>query len=290
MRRRLLTSKHGLFLAFVLMLGACMLPQSFAGSLWSSPRHLLLLGLSPLEHPLHQLSRQIRAPLDPKLDLGPAMQLEKNYMDLLSYNAKLQQELLEAREFVNELSQLRAYRKHSEKLHPARVTLSTHGLEINSLTLGIGQTDGVLEGQVVAAGYNLVGRIASVGTHTSTVRLINSPGTYLAVGIVPPVNDDSPRQTVAQLEISEEGQTFFARGDVNDPVKIGDLAFLADDRWLISAQGLIIGKVTAIDPDATTPLLRTRLSVTPLKSLMHLGQVLVILPEESGYDQQGDLP
>lgn len=282
MRRRLLTSKHWLFLAFVLMLAACLSPQSLAQKLWSSPRHLLLLSLSPLQHPLHQLSDQIRSPLSPKLDLGPAMQLENNYMELLSYNAKLQQELREANEFVVQLAQLRNLRKAPEKLLPARVTLSTHGLEIRSLTIGAGSSDQLSEGMVIAAGYNLVGRVASVGTHTSTVRLISSPGTYLAVRIVPPVNDQSPRQIVAHLEVSEDGNVFYARGDINDPVKVGDLAFLADDRWPTAAQGLIIGKITTIDPDEKTPLLRTRITVTPLRSLMHLGQVIVIVPEDTG--------
>ncbi|MAX25657.1 MAG: hypothetical protein CMJ19_14250 [Phycisphaeraceae bacterium] len=280
MRRRLLTSKHGLFLAFVLMLVACLLPQSLVTRLWSAPRHLLKLALSPLQHPLHQLSDQIRAPLEPVVDLGPALELENNYMELMAYNAKLQQELREARSFIEQLSQMRRYRQSSEKLLPARVTLSTRGLEINTLTLGVGSVDNVSVGEVVTTGYNLVGRIASVGTHTSTVRLINTPGTYLAVGIVPPVNDDTPRQALAHLEISDDGNVFHARGDVNDPVKIGDLAFLADDRWPTSAQGLIVGKVTHIDPDEKTPLLRTRLTITPLKSLMHLGQVLVFVPED----------
>jgi cell shape-determining protein MreC len=279
MRRRLLTSKHWLFLAFILMLGACLLPQSLASRLWSSPRHLLLLALSPAQHPLHQLSDQIRAPLTPKLDLGPAMQLENNYMELLSFNAKLQQELREANDFVVQLAQIRNLRKASESLLPSRVTLSTQGLEIRSLTIGAGSSDAVAEGMVVAAGYNLVGRVASVGTHTSTVRLINTPGTFLAVSIVPPVEDESPRQTIAHLQASDDGLSFFSRGDINDPVKVGDLAFLADDRWPSSAQGLIIGQVTAIDPDEKTPLLRTRVSVTPLRSLMHLGQVLVIIPQ-----------
>ena len=155
MRRRLLTSKNWLFLAFVLMLGACLLPQSYATSLWSSPRHLLLLCLSPLEYPLHQLSQQIRAPIDTKFDIGPALQLENNYMELLSLNAKIQQELREAREFVIQLSQMRNYRKQSEILLPARVTLSTHGLEINTLTLGVGQTDDVAQGQVVSTTFSI---------------------------------------------------------------------------------------------------------------------------------------
>lgn len=279
MRRRLLTSKHWLFLAFMLMLAASLAPQSLAAHLWTMPRHVLLLALSPLETPLHQVSDEIRAPLNPKPDLGPAMELENNYMDLLSYNAKLKQELREANEFVVQLAQIRNLRKASETLLPARVTLSTQGLEIRSLTLGVGSTDDVRQGMVVAAGYNLVGRIASVGTHTSTVRMINSPGTFLAVTIVPPVNDNTPRQTVAHLEVAEDGMTFFARGDINDPVKKGDLAFLADDRWPTGAQGLIIGQVTAIDPDEKTPLLRTRITLTPLKALMHLGQVLVIQPQ-----------
>jgi cell shape-determining protein MreC len=280
MRRRLLTSKHGLFLAFILMLVACLLPQSLVTKLWSGPRHLLKLSLSPLQHPLHQLSDQIRAPLEPVVDLGPALELENNYMELKAYNAKLQQELREARSFIDQLTQMRRYRQSSEKLLPARVTLSTRGLQINTLTLGVGSVDNVSVGEVVTTGYNLVGRIASVGTHTSTVRLINTPGTYLAVGIVPPVNDDTPRQALAHLEIADDGKVFYARGDVSDPVKVGDLAFLADDRWPTSAQGLIVGQVTKIDPDEKTPLLRTRLTVTPLKSLMHLGQVLVFVPED----------
>ncbi|MFG0251026.1 MAG: rod shape-determining protein MreC [Phycisphaeraceae bacterium JB051] len=280
MRRRLLTSKHGLFLAFVLMLVACLLPQSLVTKLWSAPRHLLKLSLSPLQHPLHQLSDQIRAPLEPVVDLGPALQLENNYMELMAYNAKLQQELDEARRFIDQLTQLRTYHKTSDKLLPSRVTLSTRGLEINTLTLGVGAVDQVAVGQVVTAGYNLVGRIASVGTHTSTVRLINTPGTYLAVRIFPPVTDESPRQALAHLQISDDGKVFYARGDVNDPVKVGDLAFLADDRWPTSAQGLIVGQITQVDPDEETPLLRTRLTITPLKSLMHLGQVVVAVPDD----------
>ncbi|MBL4699812.1 MAG: rod shape-determining protein MreC [Phycisphaeraceae bacterium] len=290
MRRRLLTSKHWLFLAFALMLGAGLFPQSLASGLWHYPRHMLLLALSPAQHPLHSLADQIRTPLTPKVELGPISELENNYMELLSFNAKLQQELREANDFVMQLAQLRNLRKASEILLPARVTLSTQGLAIRSLTLVVGTKKKVQQGMVVAAGYNLVGRVASVGSSTSTVRLINSPGTYLAARLVPPVNDQSPRQTVAHLEVSDNGKFFFARGDINEQVKIGDLAFLADDRWPLAAQGLIIGQVTAIDQDEMTPLLRTRIKIEPLRSLMHLGQVLVIEPQFSENALGGVLP
>ena len=279
MRRRLFTSKQGLFLTFVLMLAACLIPQSFAILLWSYPRHFLKLALSPVQHPLHMLGNQIRAPLEPKVDFGPVAQLENNYMELLSFNAKLQQELREANDFVIQLAQIRNLRNAQEKLLPARVTLSTQGLDVRSLTLGAGRNHHVTQGMVVAAGYNLVGRISSVGSHTSTVRLINSPGTYLAVRMVPPVNDQAPRQTVGHLQVSENGKTFFSRGDIDDPVKINDLAFLADERWPATAQGLIVGKVASIEPDKKTPLLRTHIIIEPLRSLIHLGQVLVIQPQ-----------
>lgn len=279
MRRRLLTSKNGLFFTVVLTLAVCLIPQSLAISLWSYPRHLLKLALSPVQHPLHMLGNQIRAPLEPKVDLGPVAQLENNYMELLSFNAKLQQELREANDFVIQLAQIRNLRNAQEKLLPARVTLSTQGLEVRELTLGAGRNRNVIQGMVVAAGYNLVGRVSSVGSHTSTVRLINSPGTYLAVRMVPPVNDQAPRETVGHLQVAEDGKTFFSRGDINDPVKINDLAFLADERWPSSSQGLIVGKVLSIKPDEKTPLLRTKIVIEPLRSLLHLGQVLVIQPQ-----------
>ncbi len=289
MRRRFFTQSRVFAFAVVLTVVGCLLPASVTHSLADRPRHLLITALLPLHYPLKRFSDGLTRPADQGLGLGTGVQLERNYLELLSLNAKLEQQLYQAQQAIEQLSQIRNLLQTHEQLLPARVTLASVGLDIKTLTLGRGSHHGVDQGMVVAAGANLVGRVSSVGPWTSTVRLITStsPRTYLSVRVIPPLREASPRQWDAQLQVTDEGDDFVARGNQDAPVRVGDLAYLVDDRWPPTAQGLIVGRVTSIAPDAKTPLLRQQVTVTPLYALGQLGQVTVIQTVRSETSAEG---
>ncbi|MCC6579370.1 MAG: rod shape-determining protein MreC [Phycisphaeraceae bacterium] len=276
MKRQLFTAGRLLVVAVVCLTLTSQMPAAWLAWLTPLPRDLIQTCLNLVEIPLKRGSDLIRAPSDLTVSLGQQKRRDDNYLDLLALNRQLNQQIQAMQETIDQLSALRRRFVEEVQLLPVRVAGAAIEDDLHTLTLSMGAMHGIREGMVVATGASLVGRIGFAGQNSSNVRLITSPKTTLIVRILPPDARPQPRQALCQIESDPTSMALLGRGDADNPVQVGDLAHLADDRWPRQAQGLIVGTVVQVTPDPKTPLLRTQFVVKPLRSLPFLGQVIVI--------------
>lgn len=282
-RSALLQSRHVLGLWVLLLLGCSWMPSQWAKLMWDRPRHLLLAATRPLVQPLHRFGNALRRPASLETFVDDETQLRTQYQRALQYARRLEDELHEARTQIMQLSQVRQHLDLSGiQLVPASVVGSTSGrahptLVIRPLNHRRSRHHRLEEGMVVAHGFNLVGRVGSVGPVTAVVGLIHQLGRELVVRVVPPVPGAPPRELVTSLR-PHDPTRFVAEIDIDDPVQTGDLVHLSDPAWPAEARGLVVGRVTAIEKDPDDPLLRRLAIVSPIQSLSHLDRVVVLVP------------
>jgi cell shape-determining protein MreC len=280
MKRPWLNQRRALAITAALLLVSSMLPARWANWLSHRPRALVHAVVVPITDPLHKLSTTVRSDPQIRLELGDQAQLEANYQSLLQYARQLEGELADAREQIAQLSQIR---QHLGLGRTGSVPASVTGWPsaTHSLILNRGRRHDLTEGLVVAEGFNLVGRLSHVSAVNATVRLVTAPGTHMLVRILPAEPGPAQRELRVQLQVEADGRSFFARTDVDAPVRAGDLAHLADpENWPAEAQGLVVGRVESVDPDPRDPLLRRKVVVRPLRTMTNLTRVVVIVPRE----------
>ncbi|MGA2499626.1 MAG: rod shape-determining protein MreC [Tepidisphaeraceae bacterium] len=156
------------------------------------------------------------------------------------------------------------------------------------LTLRTGGSDGLLPGQAVVRRDSLVGKVASVGSSGTSVRLITDRGfrisaqfgrfrqsadgrgiEFAALKSPPPLVEGrgSGRLTVSNLTLAAVYDAGLTAGDyvvLKDP-----------DDWPVVVNGFIIGQVESIEkqPKAT---LFAEIQVKPRLNLMQLNEVMVV--------------
>jgi cell shape-determining protein MreC len=161
----------------------------------------------------------------------------------------------------------------------ARVTGRSADRAGGPVRINAGSRHGVVaEAIVVYRGGHLFGRVAQeVSRLSSAVIPITDGSIGLLEGVVRAV--DAPVGDVSGPHIQ-----FAAAGDgrlVGDldravVINLGDTVLLADFSWPDSAQGLVIGNVTSVEPKDVNPLLNT-VTVEPRYRARQVASVTVII-------------
>jgi len=278
MKRSIINQRQVLAGIAVLMLVLCMLPSAWAGYVSHGLRQVVETLTSPLSHPIRDAT--LRFSTKPRQDEETIESLRKQRDEYHRLAYKLQLLYEEERALNQQFQQMREMYGEftSHTFVSASVVHSGNSYRQPTLRLNRGKRDGVEPGQVVSHGSQLVGRILDSGTTTATVGLITMPRTHLKVRIVPPGPGEGgaiPRQLEAILEVAEDARSFSGTVDANRDVKVGDIAFLADNQW--PRDGFLVGKVVdaqILPNDA----LRMRIRVEPAQPLHALSTVTVLIP------------
>jgi len=275
MRKTFFNPRRALICVVLLLLGTSLLPSPWADVISSRPRHLVMAAIAPADHLLKPIADWMRRPANLQVDLGNQEEYERAKQLIV----ELQYRLSQANQTVAQLSQIRReLTLVGIGLMPATVIAWNGDRLHTTITLNQGSQHGLMIGQAVVRGFNLVGRIVNIGPVTSTVELITSPGSHLIVLIKPSSSGAEPREMIAQLSTAPGSDTFWAHTDADDPIRVGDLAHTYDDAWPSEARGFVVGKVTQIEKHPDDPILRRRAIITPIRSLAHLNRVIVIVP------------
>lgn len=288
-----LSSQRILPFVLVLTLALCMAPGRALG-VTNVLAEILNLALGPFAVAGNQLAQWARpAPLGLE---GPVHDPE--------YIRHIQQERDEfERLFVAEQAKVDALQQQLEQLQmlareqmhiPVRLLVariaSRSPLSLGTVVLSRGAGHGVHEGAVAA--YNavqLLGRVIETSGVQCTLLPLANPSTGLVDAvIVPRDRRDMPLASAVRVQLLPHGDGTL-RGDVDRTALVnpGDVIKLLDDTWPQSAQGMIVGRVDAVDPKESEPL-RNTLTVRPL---FHVSQVayvtLKIELDDDGPDQPG---
>ncbi len=283
MPRPVFTERRALTLTIVALAIATFLPTESAHWLADPPRDLVNVVAAPLTTPLKTVGDSVRRTDDLPVELGDEEQLKWAKREI----ERLRQQLGEADKQIADLMRVRQrVRTAGHALRRATVTAWSPKPAAPTLTLNRGSNDGVAKGQVVASGFDLVGRVVDTSAGDSTVQLITTPTTPLSVEFVAAKLDARPAgaQSRCTLEpVTSGGETVFHGRVVRDaPIRVGDLAHLADPAWPAEAAGFVVGQVTSVDPDPADPTLRRLIVVTPNQSLTTIDEVIVVVPTGEG--------
>ena len=145
-----------------------------------------------------------------------------------------------------------------------------------------GESDGVRDGMAILLKETLVGVVDQVGTHTARVKLLSDVSMQMKVRIGRFTPDGfAPLQSYFWLAGAGHGTMRIAdaqRRDVDAGViQVGD-AVLSDPMRDTLPTAMMIGRITAIEPDHDNPLLSI-LTVEPAMDESALRRVFVYDPE-----------
>jgi cell shape-determining protein MreC len=280
MKRPLLNSRRTLALLAAMLAITSLLPGSWVRPVSRPPRAAVLAAIAPIANGLKAVGNRLRPGEEQVLAVGDDARTRRLYEEMLARTRQLENHLRDAQVQIQELSMIRQMGSpDAMKLVDAAV--ATWGVATHTLGISRGQRDSLREGLVVVDGGSLVGRLSEVYPVSATVKLITAPRTSLQARVVAPDAIDSPMGLVVALKSDTDG-LFHCQVKASDPVHEGDLAHLSDDSWPTEAAGFIVGRVTAIKPDPTDPLLRRLVTVKPLRPLPKLSRVRVMVPVEKG--------
>lgn len=282
MKRGLLNSRRALVGVVVFFVLTSLLRSDWSRAFSNPPRKILSAVINPLSRPFHQFGTKVRSEKETGTDLSsdPAV-LEILLLKERALNEQLRQQLAEAREVSATLQNVsQRLELDGVRLVPARVNRSSASPSNPTVEINVGSSDGVQPGFVVAADFNLVGRVVHSSPHYSTVALINAPKSHLAVRVVPPQATGSQPETVLAVQAVKTGEQFLAVARSTDPISVGHLAHLhrSDPNWPQEAWGLIVGRVSQLKPHPDDPTSRLLVQVKPIKPLRYLNRLVVIVP------------
>lgn len=269
----------GLVVALVIV---CLLPPRALGwgAWFSSPLEIIL---APARHPLRMMVAWL-APMErTRTDSDPALAaMTAQRDDLQRQTLQQQQELEDLRRQISELSR-------GLDLNPtlavvpfiAPVIGGAADRSSGTLTVRAGARDGIERNTVaVIRGVHLVGRVTRVDDRICYVLPITDPGATPLKGVV--MLQDQVRGPTCLLLPTRSG---VLRGRVEDPgaggtpadLKPGMTVRLLDpDVWPASAQMLVIGRITSIEPLPEQPL-RKIVTVEPEFRIDRASQVTLRL-------------
>lgn len=267
-------------LALAVLILACM-PAETTQYLTGTPNRFVRMVLAPLSDGIRAAALWLRpqAP-DSRPMIESALLLAERDQAVRLYRQK-EDELREAEERIEQLGRVRErVGTSSISLVDARVNGWLSGPSASVLRISRGTRDGVGPNMVVASGVNLVGRVGEQpGVLNADVRLITSPGTHLAVRIVPASLGEMTREALATLEVSPNQLEFTCVVPATNDVREGDLAYLSDSTWPPEAGALVVGRVVEVVREPTDPLLRHRVTVRPVLELNKLSRVIVVVSQ-----------
>lgn len=282
MRRVLLNQRRSLAVAIVLLLVGSLLPPKTGEAIASPLRQVVVPAVGLLALPLKYVSDRVRPGRRLAADLPEQDKLSRDYLELHAYVMRLEDELARSRAQVEQISrarQLLRLQERSTALVPATVVQWSGRPTDPVLTIDQGSASGVAPGHAVVDGFNLVGRVVSVGPGWAAVRLVTTPGSSVTVRLMAVPRQAQSREAVASLKVSADGRRMTTEVAAENVVGAGYLAFLSDPTWPASAQGFVVGKVVAVEPwKQANPLLFSQLVVEPMAMLPSLPQVTVLVP------------
>ncbi len=287
MRRSWITPIRLLLGVALLLLGASQLPGSLAGRVSRGAGGMLEKVESTVVGPLRDLSGRVRRGDDVMEEIEIHATRELNFQELLSENERLRQSLDRANQALSEYRQVAV----STQKGVGAVLGSVIKVQRKSGTLIIdrGSKGGIVKGDPVVAGGQLVGKVVIVNGMTATVETIGRSGTFLRVRFFSAPGSEEKRETVATLEV-DGGGDFFAVVSKNVDIRRGDIGRLmaVESGWPEMVGGKIIGYVTGVGEDDVYPTLRKRVRVRMKKDLMGLRRVVVLTEDKRGGEGSGE--
>jgi cell shape-determining protein MreC len=279
MKQRWITHERALLLVMAALLVCSQLPTRLIRPLTRVPSLVLATVTQPFTDPLHQASTRVVGEGNVNQTDVNVEDLQRNYDRLLQDNEWLRQSLEESRQTVAELSQTRGIIDRNERrLVPGTVTAVQGTREAPVMTIALDANHGVERDDIVGSGFSLVGRVSDVWQRAAQVAVITRPNHSLLVTLrsetATPLDGGIP----ALLQSDATGLRFFTEIGVDDPVRVGDLAYLADETWPDEARGFVVGRVTSIEPKSTDPQLRRVVAVDPVRDLRYVRRVFVVVP------------
>ena len=263
-----------------------LLSPAISHILTGPPRWLVQSLIGWITQPLFNLAGSLRSRPSLDLDRGDPRYLQQNYDALLTYNAYLREENQRLRE---ELARYRWARENLKLQTPvdfvfADVSAVAHSTLRNTMTLNRGTTHGLRTDLVVVDWYNfsVVGRITDAGPRSSTVELVTSPRSRSIVKLLPSAPVRPPAEPIVlQLTPQRDGKALVATVKTDTPVVAGFLAHLSDPGWPPESRGLVVGKVSAVEPMPDNPYLYNRVVVEPIHDPARLSRVIVLVGGEA---------
>ena len=275
-----LKPKRILGVAAVLLIASSLLPQRGANLISTPPRQLVDALLTPTNQILTAISTRLRPAAAPETDLPSRQQLAQQLDEQKVYTSQLEQEIGILQKLLRDLRLSQTVLDLGNvSMAAANVTAFSGSEGSPQLTIVRNRDDNLREGLAVISGAALVGRVVRVDTLTAQVKLITAPGTSLHVRIVPPSAGQAPYTLEDTIHVADDGESFFVDVDKGHPVKVGDVAHLADDDWLLKARGSIVGRVAEVVDHPEKPMLLKRVIVRPDLNLARLARVWVLVPE-----------
>jgi cell shape-determining protein MreC len=262
------------------------MPARFCG--YGPPlSNALFVLLKPMTLPLWRLTSAIRQHTEHPA-LGDADMLSDELRDRDTMILAMQRRVRELELENAELQGLRRGLGDSYLFRRATVLGASSEGGGAMLQIDLGARDGIRPGFAVVEGANLVGRIIQVAQATSTLRPVTSAGlveVLFAPPIVPREGLSPQRQRTCLLKAT--GNDLLTADDVDRELKIavGDYARLSDEHgpetWPGAAQGMIVGRVTHVQPNPNDPL-RQSVQVRPLFSPRLVDAVTILVPRPAG--------
>lgn len=282
MKHKWITHERALLLAMAALLLCSQLPVRMLRPVTAMPSLILATVTQPFTDHLHQASTRVVGDETSPEAARDMEQMQRNYERLLQDNEWLRQKLAEARQSIVEISQTRQIiDKNERRLVSATVTAVQGERDAPVLTIALEANHGVEAGNIVGNGYNLVGRVTDVWQRAAFVSTITRPGQSLLVNLRSETAVTSEAGVHALVQADEQGRRFLTEVGVNDPVRVGDLAFLADDTWPEEARGFVVGRIVSAEPKSIDPQLRRSVVIEPVRDLRLVRRVFVVAPLHS---------
>lgn len=282
--------------AVIVLMILALLPHRYSGY-GSLVRSVTMLVLTPAAGPMNIFAGALRREEEQSV-LGTQQELSERVQELRGRVMALEQRERELERAVAELQGLRRRQGDSYIHRRASVVGRSSDGTSATLQLNIGSRHGIREGLPAVQGASIVGRITQVGPTSSTLGLLTTPGTLAEVVAVPRGLDGEilPEQRRGRLLLKAGAAPNLLVAEEADrqlPVETGDFARLMDESWPRSVQGMLVGRVVAVEPNPDDPLLK-RVGVRPLMSLRDVESVVVVLPRQMteeatpGLEREGD--
>lgn len=195
------------------------------------------------------------------------------------------------RELTNLLTQAEEYRQRVEQLEDLLDMKNSSSVETvggsvigrsteawnQTVTINVGEADGVDTGLTVMGPYGVLGQVISTTSNSSVVRLLTDPQSGAAAII-------QSSRVEGVVRGSLDGLLYLENVDVDETVNVGDVV-LTSGMGGSYTSGLLIGTVVKVDGaagDATR-----RIVVSPNNGTEAIEEVLVVLSSAGDSNTQG---
>lgn len=275
-----LTQRRAFALVVAVLLISSIARNSVSFAIASVPAALVQGLAAPFAWPLGAIATALRGDGERGVDSGvEASVAGQRLAEAAVYITQLEQRLYAAEQQLAQLMQTQQVSSGARYV-VARVSGSSGDPTQPTITIDKGASRGIGLDSTVVSGVSLVGRVIDASPASARVSLISAKDTRLFVWIKPPDVLGGPREVLEQVTRSTAGAMFEARIEQGKTVRIGDIAYLADELWPPEAQGFIVGRVTRVEPAPDNPLQFQRVLIDPIPELSQLRRATVLVPVE----------